>query len=640
MKSPYQILCVLFLALSSACVNQVQDDEAKTNSKEIDSANYFFQIAKDEDDIKVKIQNLNQALSKLQNKKDTLQPLLLDYKIYYHDQLKEYDSALFFADSLHRLASFQNDTKRIALSFYRKAVIYRELENQEAVFNYSFQARRHYLQLGDSTKAARRGLEMAIAQSEMQDYIGSQESATEALQYLREGKDNPYLSSAHNIIAITYSNQGFYMDAIKEYKNALRYSTSLEDSLFYQNNIGMVYQNQKKYEKAISVFDELYSKVSKNDFNARARFLDNLAFAKWLQDENVDVSSDLIQALQWRDDQNDISSKITSYEHLSRFYENRDNVKAISYAEKWLETGEANNNLHAQIDALKQLLFLNPGDARYVSDYIQLNDSLNKSNLQAKNTFAKIRFDEERKQQEISGLEASAALQALENQEIKTRNYLLFFFAVVVIGLAVFIIYYNRQKHKKEKIREIYNTETRISKVIHDELANDVYNLMSGLEAIAPSETMDKLEHIYSRTRNISRENSEIDTGPGYLDHLTALLSAICPEDSRLIISGEKTISWDDLNPEKKFVIYRVLQEIMVNMKKHSQASLVALVFSKEEKYLKINYSDNGEGTTRHAIQNGNGLKNVENRILSVNGKLTFETEKGKGLKIRILIPA
>jgi len=207
------------------------------------------------------------------------------------------------------------------------------------------------------------------------------------------------------------------------------------------------------------------------------------------------------------------------------------------------------------------------------------------------------------------------------------------------IFMVIYSVYKFQLRHKKEKIREIYNTETRISKVIHDELANDVYNLMSGLEAIAPAEMMDKLEHIYSRTRNISRENSEIDTGPGYLDHLTALLSAICPQDSRLILSGEKTISWNDLNPEKKFVTYRVLQEIMVNMKKHSRASLVALVFTEEEKHLKINYSDNGEGATRQAIKNGNGLKNVENRIFSVNGKLSFETEKGKGLKIRILIP-
>ncbi len=207
------------------------------------------------------------------------------------------------------------------------------------------------------------------------------------------------------------------------------------------------------------------------------------------------------------------------------------------------------------------------------------------------------------------------------------------------IFMVIYSIYKFQLNHKKGKIREIYNTETRISKVIHDELANDVYNLMSGLEAIAPAETMDKLEHIYSRTRNISRENMEIDTGPEYVDHLTALLSSICPEDSRLIISG-RTIGLNDLNPEKKFVVYRVLQEIMVNMKKHSRASLVALVFTEEKKYLKIAYTDNGKGTSRKAIQNGNGLKNVENRIFSINGKLTFETEKGKGLKIMILIPA
>ncbi len=213
---------------------------------------------------------------------------------------------------------------------------------------------------------------------------------------------------------------------------------------------------------------------------------------------------------------------------------------------------------------------------------------------------------------------------------------------VLLIMSALFMVVYSFYKfqirHKREKIREIYNTETRISKVIHDELANDVYNVMSGLEGIAPAETMDKLEHIYSLTRNISRENMQIDTGPGYLDHLTALLSAICPEDARLIISG-RTISLNDLNPEKKFVVYRVLQEIMVNMKKHSRASLVALVITEEKKYLKIDYSDNGEGTTRQAIQNGNGLQNVENRISSINGKLTFETEKTKGLKIMILIP-
>ncbi|MBZ9730068.1 tetratricopeptide repeat protein [Salegentibacter sp. JZCK2] len=633
----FYCVCFSLTFLLLAC----QKKEIKPNDdiQPTDLVSFFYEKAKQTDSIPQRISFYNKGLRQVQQSSDTLLPFLLDHKIYYHNRLREYDSALFFADSLQRVANFQKDTGRIALSFYRKAVIHRYLDNQEAVFKNAFESRKRYLQLGDSTKAARRSLEMAVAQSRMQDYTGSQESATEALRYLNKEKDGQYLSSAYNIIAIAYRIQGFYMDAIKEYQNALRNASDLEDSLTYQNNIGLVNQDQKEYEKAISIFEDIYSKVSKKDYISRARYLDNLVFTKWLQDSELNISAELEQALQWRNEHKDHSGLISSYYHLSEFYENRNKAKAINYAKKWLQTGEANNSLQAKVEALEQLIDLQPGNAGYVQNYMRLNDSLTNSNLQAKNTFAKIRFDEERKQQQISGLEASAALQALKNQEIKNRNYLLAFLVFIVIGFAVFIIYYNRQKHKKEKIREIYNTETRISKVIHDELANDVYNVMSSMEAIAPTETMDKLEQIYSRTRNISRENSDITTGPGYLDHLLASLSSICPDDTRLIISGEKTIFWNELKPEKKLVIYRVLQEIMVNMKKHSQASLVALVFTEEEKRLKIDYSDNGVGSSMNSIKNGNGLQNVENRILSINGKLTFETEKGKGLKIMIHIP-
>ena len=608
-------------------------------STENDSAYYFFEQAINEEKISAKIQNLNQSLSKLYTKKDTLHPLLLDYKIYYHNQLNEYDSALFFADSLERLSTSIKDINWTALAFYRKAIIHRHLDNQEAVFINAFEARKRYLQLGDSTKAARRSLEMAIAQSRMQDYSGSQESATEALRYLGKEKDRQYLSSAYNIIAVAYRNQGFYKDAVKEYKNAFQYAEGLEDRLIIQNNIGLVYKDQKEYKKAIVIFDELKRKVPEKDYRSHARYLDNLSFTKWLQDENIDVSLDLNKALQWRKELNDDHGLTASYFHLSEFYKNRNKTKAIDYAKNWLETGETNTSLQSQVDALKQLLVLSPSDTNYISAYIHLSDSLNKMNLRAKNTFAKIKFDEERKQQQISSLEASAALQALENQEIRTRNYILLFIAILTIALAIFIFYYNRQKHKKEKIIEVYNTETRISKKIHDELANDIYNLMSGLEAVVPPKIMDKLESIYSRTRDISRENNKIDTGSGYLEQLVALLSNICPDNTRLIIRGEKNITWSTLNREKKLVIYRILQELMVNMRKHSRASLVALVFNEEENFLKIHYSDNGKGATQEAVKNGNGLQNVENRISSINGKLTFETEKEKGLKILISIP-
>jgi signal transduction histidine kinase len=77
----------------------------------------------------------------------------------------------------------------------------------------------------------------------------------------------------------------------------------------------------------------------------------------------------------------------------------------------------------------------------------------------------------------------------------------------------------------------------------------------------------------------------------------------------------------------------------MVNMKKHSEASLVAIGFKKDDKALNIQYSDNGVGHDLKAKQKSNGLLNVENRILSINGRVKFESEKGKGFKAKLKIP-
>ena len=74
-------------------------------------------------------------------------------------------------------------------------------------------------------------------------------------------------------------------------------------------------------------------------------------------------------------------------------------------------------------------------------------------------------------------------------------------------------------------------------------------------------------------------------------------------------------------------------------MNKHSEASLVAIVFSEENRTLHIQYSDNGIGTSRQSLKTGNGYLNMENRILSIKGKLNFETEQEKGLKVLIQVP-
>ncbi len=80
------------------------------------------------------------------------------------------------------------------------------------------------------------------------------------------------------------------------------------------------------------------------------------------------------------------------------------------------------------------------------------------------------------------------------------------------------------------------------------------------------------------------------------------------------------------------------MQELMVNMRKHSSCSLVVIGFEAYKKGIEINYSDNGIGCS-DLLNLKKGLQNAENRILSINGTITFETETNKGFKAKLKIP-
>jgi len=625
---------LLFLLLS--CDKNFQ----KENKSEIrnDSVVFYFEKSKEISDIRQKLKTFNKAIS-FAKKQDTLLPLLYDYKIYYYTRLKEYDSSSLFAKKLLESAKLQKDTSWIAMAHYRKGKIQFYLKNQQEVFRDSYKSRQLYLAIGDSSKAGRRTLEMANSQSRTSDYHGAQQSAIEALRLLDEEKDSAYISSAHNLVAMVYRNQGFLEDALIEYNEALEFAVNSKDSITYLHNIALIARDQGNYTKAINSFQDFQTQKETLDMESEARYLDNLAYTKWLQDSTAPVESDFLKALNIRRQINDKSGLDGSYTHLVEFYKNNNKDKAIKYAKEWLELTK-NTSVQAELEALEKYIELASASQSNteIKHYIKLNDSVNQANLIAKNTFAKIRFDEEQKQKQILSLEALTAKQKLETQNLREQSIITSALALLGILGGSFLFYYLRQKHKREKIQEVHKTESRISKKIHDELANDIYNVMSRLEMVATKGDLDKLEKIYVQTRDISRENNEISTGEDFGELLIMNLSHNSGS-SRLILKGEKSVDWKKFSEEKKIIIYRVLQELMVNMKKHSEANFVALSFLHEDKKLKISYSDTGKGTNLEEIKVGNGLQNVENRILSVKGLITFDTKQGEGFKAKIQIP-
>jgi signal transduction histidine kinase len=90
--------------------------------------------------------------------------------------------------------------------------------------------------------------------------------------------------------------------------------------------------------------------------------------------------------------------------------------------------------------------------------------------------------------------------------------------------------------------------------------------------------------------------------------------------------------------------IYRIVQEILNNIIKHSGADKLTFVIKKEPKIVMLTVSDNGKGYNSEGIQKdksptGSGIKSIDERTKMMKGIFTINSNPGKGTEILIKIP-
>ncbi|MBK7867198.1 MAG: hypothetical protein IPJ75_09515 [Ignavibacteriales bacterium] len=92
---------------------------------------------------------------------------------------------------------------------------------------------------------------------------------------------------------------------------------------------------------------------------------------------------------------------------------------------------------------------------------------------------------------------------------------------------------------------------------------------------------------------------------------------------------------------EKELTIYRIVQEGLNNILKHSEASNASITLSRKKKVYLLEIDDDGIGFNAKSLSAmyGFGLANIVNRVNLLNGKLKIVSEPGKGTNIKIYIP-
>ncbi len=239
------------------------------------------------------------------------------------------------------------------------------------------------------------------------------------------------------------------------------------------------------------------------------------------------------------------------------------------------------------------------------------------------------------------------------------KTWLFTIFAFAFVGFLIWYIissYYKRKLENEKAILDKQNAieqeRTRLASELHDGLGSMLSGIKHSFASIKNNITLndnqaqnfdtsiEKLNTSIREIRNIS--HSMMDTDSLLQNGLPNALQDYCRnlnQPGSLKINFE-AIAIDNmvLKEEQAFHILRIVQELLQNVLKHSQATEAIVQLSKNNKELNITVEDNGIGfdINKVALKKGIGLKNVEDRLKIIKGKMDIKSEVAKGTSIFI----
>lgn len=234
--------------------------------------------------------------------------------------------------------------------------------------------------------------------------------------------------------------------------------------------------------------------------------------------------------------------------------------------------------------------------------------------------------------------------------------------ALLLIGFIVTILFMYKKKqfiHEQELLQTRLEIQENIFKEISEELHDNIGQILTVLKLTLSSLSFS----IKGNDLTSIRESKEMVVT--IMQSISDLSKSLSPERiSKIGIAEalrfeleklEKTkffktsLSISDckfnLSAEKEIFLFRIIQEILTNIIKHSKAKTIHADISQNDQLIHLTFSDDGigfnvaEALNSVSSQKGIGLINMMNRVRLIGGKIKILSEKGKGTAIKIELP-
>ena len=337
--------------------------------------------------------------------------------------------------------------------------------------------------------------------------------------------------------------------------------------------------------------------------------------------------------------------------------------KALNYAERAValaqEIGDNVTLPQASYTAatIAYNLELKAKASDYYHIYAIIKDSLTPIENAREINDINVKYETEKKEKQI-------AEQKLKIQTQQSSLLYAILFGALLVSILGGIFIYNRKAQKlklkqlqQEKENAILNSfilgeereRKRISQDLHDGVAAMIGAAKMSLESI-PHLSKEKQMEQFSKVKQIL-ENTHADVRhiahnllptvlekEGLIEATFHFASEINETKLVKITVTDKNSDAQKLSPQLQLMLFRVIQELVNNIIKHSQAEKAEIAFSNSLEGLQIEISDDGIGYEDTEDKGNQGLYSITQRLKSIGGKFKITKRKFGGTQAKVVI--
>ena len=262
-------------------------------------------------------------------------------------------------------------------------------------------------------------------------------------------------------------------------------------------------------------------------------------------------------------------------------------------------------------------------------------------------------YKHEKKEAEIALLKKDQQLIQAQLKRQKDIKFALIFFAILLFILALLLINRYRVVSKAKRVIEMEKMRNQIAKDLHDDIGSTLssINIMSGVmlqqfdNGLADTNGLRKIKENSSAIMESMSDivwaiNPQNDTVEKVIFKMKEFASDLLdPLNIRYSFVEKGSFSALQLDAQKRKDIYMVFKETINNAAKYSGCKNIQIVLEHDGQSLVLVIKDDGKGFDAQKIKKGNGLKNIDERVFSMEGSIRRISSEGNGTKIKMEVP-